>query len=76
MGKAGDDPRRSNDCVNTWPAAARSLRVSNSLRDLRDKARDRQRRMLGLPLVIIGVGGFYLLSEEATRGHAENTTSS
>jgi zinc/manganese transport system permease protein len=32
------------------------------LRHLRDKARDRQRLMLGLPLVVIGVGGFYLLA--------------
>ena len=32
------------------------------LRHLRDKARDRQRLLLGLPLVVIGVGGFYFLS--------------
>jgi zinc/manganese transport system permease protein len=32
------------------------------LRHLRDKARDRQRLMLGLPLLLIGVGGLYLLS--------------
>ncbi len=31
------------------------------LRDLRDKARDRQRLMLGLPLLLIGFGGCYLL---------------
>ncbi len=31
------------------------------LRHLRDKARDRQRLLLGLPLLVIGAGGFYLL---------------
>ena len=31
------------------------------LRHLRDKARDRQRLMLGLPLLLIGAGGFYFL---------------
>jgi hypothetical protein len=48
------------------------------LRGLRDKARERQRLMLGLPLVLLGVGGFYLLSRRppeallqtnATSGH-------
>jgi len=38
------------------------------LRHLRDKARDRQRLMLGLPLVLIGVGGFYLLSRRPLEG--------
>jgi zinc/manganese transport system permease protein len=38
------------------------------LRHLRDKARDRQRLMLGLPLVLIGVGGFYLLSKRRHEG--------
>ena len=32
------------------------------LRHLREKARDRQRLMLGLPLLLIGAGGFYFLS--------------
>ena len=32
------------------------------LRHLRDKARDRQRLLLGLPLLVIGTGGFYFLS--------------
>ncbi len=32
------------------------------LRHLRDKVRDRQRLLLGLPLLVIGAGGFYLLS--------------
>ena len=32
------------------------------LRHLRDKARDRQRLLLGLPLLVIGAGGFYFLS--------------
>ena len=32
------------------------------LRDLRDKARDRQRLMLGLPLVLVGAAGFYFVS--------------
>ena len=32
------------------------------LRHLRDRARDRQRLLLGLPLLIVGTGGFYLLS--------------
>ena len=31
------------------------------LRDLRDKARDRQRLMLGLPLLLVGAGGCYLI---------------
>ena len=31
------------------------------LRHLRDKARERQRLMLGLPLLLIGAGGFYFL---------------
>ncbi|MGZ9273059.1 MAG: hypothetical protein ACXW6T_28385, partial [Candidatus Binatia bacterium] len=32
------------------------------LRHLRDKARERQRLLLGLPLLVIGAGGFYFLS--------------
>ena len=32
------------------------------LRHLRDKARERQRWMLGLPLLLIGVGGLYWLA--------------
>ena len=32
------------------------------LRHLRDKARDRQRLLLGLPLIVIGAAGFYFLS--------------
>jgi zinc/manganese transport system permease protein len=32
------------------------------LRHLRDTARDRQRLLLGLPLFVIGAGGFYFLS--------------
>jgi len=38
------------------------------LRHLRDKARDRQRLMLGLPLLLIGAGGFYFLSAKLPRG--------
>jgi hypothetical protein len=38
------------------------------LRALRDKARDRQRLTLGLPLVLIGAGGFYLLSRKPRAG--------
>ena len=34
------------------------------LRDLREKARDRQRLMLGLPLFLIGAGGCSLLLME------------
>ena len=34
------------------------------LRDLREKARDRQRPMLSLPLLLIGAGGCYLLLME------------
>ena len=34
------------------------------LRDLREKARDRQRPMLRLPLLLIGAGGCYLLLME------------
>lgn len=37
------------------------------LRHLRDKARERQRLMLGLPLVLFGAGGFYLLSSKRPR---------
>ena len=32
------------------------------LQHLRDKARDRQRLLLGLPLLVVGAGGFYFLS--------------
>ena len=32
------------------------------LRHLREKTRDRQRLMLGLPLLLVGAGGFYLLT--------------
>lgn len=35
------------------------------LRHLRDKARERQRLVLGLPLLLIGVTGLYLLSKTA-----------
>ena len=37
------------------------------LRHLRDKARERQRLMLGLPLLLIGAGGFYLLRASRSR---------
>jgi zinc/manganese transport system permease protein len=43
------------------------------LRHLRDKARDRQRLMLGLPLLIIGAGGFYLLSTKPPSRHHRAT---
>ena len=37
------------------------------LRHLRDKARGRQRWLLGLPLLLVGVGGFYMLRRRAPR---------
>jgi len=37
------------------------------LRNLRDKARERQRLMLGIPLVFIGVGGFYFLATKPSK---------
>jgi hypothetical protein len=37
------------------------------LRHLRDKARDRQRLTLGLPLLLIGAGGFYFLQTRHRR---------
>lgn len=37
------------------------------LRHLRDKARERQRWMLGLPLFFMGAGGFYLLTAKRRR---------
>lgn len=36
-----------------------------ALRHLRDKARERQRLLLGLPLLVLGAGGAYLLSRRA-----------
>jgi len=38
------------------------------LRSLRDKARGRQRLMLGLPLLLVGAAGFYLVSVKGARG--------
>ena len=38
------------------------------LRHLRDKARDRQRLLLGLPLLVIGAGAFYFLSAKRQDG--------
>ena len=40
------------------------------LRHLRDKARDRQRLLLGLPLLVIGAGGFYLIWAKAAKDSA------
>ena len=37
------------------------------LRNLRDKARERQRLMLGIPLVLIGVAGSYFLAAKPSR---------
>ena len=37
------------------------------LRHLREKARERQRLMLGLPLLLIGVGGLYFLSTKPSQ---------
>ncbi|MEO8185948.1 MAG: metal ABC transporter permease [Burkholderiaceae bacterium] len=42
------------------------------LRHLRDKARDRQRLLLGLPLLVIGAGAFYFLSANPFKGGARN----
>jgi zinc/manganese transport system permease protein len=41
------------------------------LRDLRDKARGRQRWLLGLPLLLVGAGGVYML-RRSTPGRARN----
>jgi zinc/manganese transport system permease protein len=38
------------------------------LRHLRDKARERQRLMLGLPLLLVGAGGFCFLSTRPPKG--------
>ncbi|HZM47882.1 MAG TPA: metal ABC transporter permease [Burkholderiales bacterium] len=38
------------------------------LRSLRDKARGRQRLMLGLPLLLVGAAGFYLVSVKGAPG--------
>jgi zinc/manganese transport system permease protein len=42
------------------------------LRHLRDLARERQRLMLGLPLVLVGAGGVYLLSRRRSRDVRDN----
>ena len=44
------------------------------LRALRDKARHRQRLLLGIPLLLIGAGGFYLLSTKPRSGARPHLT--
>jgi zinc/manganese transport system permease protein len=43
------------------------------LRNLRDKARHRQQLLLGAPLLLIGVGGLYLMKRKERRGVADRS---
>ncbi|HVE89622.1 MAG TPA: metal ABC transporter permease, partial [Burkholderiaceae bacterium] len=62
-GKADMDPDKV-DRLRQYLAGRGEIAAGEQLvlRHLRDKARDRQRVLLGLPLLVVGAGGFYFLS--------------
>ena len=62
-GKADMDPDKV-DRLRQYLAGRGEIAAGEQLvlRHLRDKARDRQRLLLGLPLVVVGAGGFYFLT--------------